>query len=146
MATAISYPASRFEAAPSIDLGDATSRARVSTTSVRAMVRLAAEWGLTVEQLGTLLGSVAPSTWHSWVKNPPKDLGVDRLTRVSYLLGIYTALHVLYPRSPLADEWVKRPNSNVLFAGRCPLDTLLHGGINAMDRVRSLLDARRGGV
>jgi len=109
-------------------------------------VRLGAAWGLTVEQLGTLLGGVAPSTWHSWVKHPPKDLGVDRLTRVSYLLGIFTALHVLYPASPLADDWVKRPNTNALFGGQRPLDILLHGGISAMDRVRSLLDARRGGV
>ena len=146
MSTVIAYPASRFEVTPSIELGDATSRARVSTASVGAMARLATTWGLTVEQMGTLLGGVAPSTWYSWVKNPPKDLGVDRLTRVSYLLGIDTALHVLYPRSPLADEWVKRPNSNVLFGGRRPLDMLLHGGINGMDRVRSLLDARRGGV
>ena len=73
MSTAIAYPASRFEVTPSIELGDTTSRARVSTASVGAMARLATTWGLTVEQMGTLLGGVAPSTWHSWVKNPPKD-------------------------------------------------------------------------
>jgi hypothetical protein len=89
---------------------------------------------------------VPPSTWHAWVKRPPRDLGVDRLTRVSYLLGIYSALHVLYPGSPLADQWVARPNTNVLFGGQRPLDILLVGGITAMDHVRSLLDARRGGA
>ena len=75
-----------------------------------------------------------------------RHLGVDRLTRVSYLLGIFTALHVLYPASPLADQWIARPNSNAMFGGRRPLDIMLTGGIAAMDRVRSLLDARRGAV
>jgi hypothetical protein len=63
---------------------------------------------------------------------------------VSYLLGIHQALHVLYPDSRLADEWVRRPNTNALFAGRAPLEVLLDGGIAAMDRTRALLDARRG--
>jgi hypothetical protein len=143
---AVRYPVSRFEHAPWVDLHQPAERARLTAAAVRGAASLAQAWGLTVEQLCTLLGGVPPSTWHAWVKRPPRDLGVDRLTRVSYLLGIYSALHVLYPKSPLADEWVSRPNSNVLFDGRRPLDVLLAGGITAMDRVRSLLDARRGGV
>ncbi len=45
----------------------------------------------------------------------------------------------------LADEWVHLPNTNALFAGATPLDVMLRGGIPAMERVRALLDARRGG-
>jgi hypothetical protein len=37
------------------------------------------------------------------------------------------------------------PNTNPIFAGRTPLDYILHGGTPAMDVVRRLLDARRGG-
>ena len=69
----------------------------------------------------------------------------DQLTRVSFLLGIYTALHVLHPGA-LADDWPRRPNSNALFGGRSPLQALLAGGIPAMLEVRSLLDGRRGGL
>ena len=38
------------------------------------------------------------------------------------------------------------PNSNPIFAGRTPLDYILRGGTPAMDTVRRLLDARRGGA
>ena len=142
---AVRYPTSRFDVAPWTDLTVAAERTRTTGAAIRAMVRLADAWGLTIDQVGTLLGGVPASTWHAWVNKQPRDLGVDRLTRVSSLLGIYTALHVLYPDSPLADEWITRPNTNVLFAGRRPLDVVLDGGIGAMDRVRMLLDARRGG-
>ena len=146
MVAAVRYPASRYETAQWSDLGDAAERERLSPSAVRAIVSLAQRWGLTVGQIGTLLGGVPPSTWHAWVKSPPRDLGIDRLTRVSYLLGIYTALHVLYPDSPLADEWVHRPNTNVLFAGAPPLDVMMRGGIGALGRLRTWLDARRGGA
>jgi hypothetical protein len=146
MSPVVRYPASRYETTQWSDLASPAERERLSPAAVRSMVSLAQRWGLTVDQIGTLLGGVAPSTWHAWVKSPPRDLGTDRLTRVSYLLGIYTALHVLYPDSPLADEWMRRPNTNVLFAGACPLDVVMAGGIGAMERVRSLLDARRGGA
>jgi hypothetical protein len=146
MCAAVRYPASRYETAQWSDLADPAERERLSPAAIRSMSALAQRWSLTVDQIGTLLGGVPPSTWHAWVKSPPRDLGTDRLTRASYLLGIYTALHVLYPDSPLADQWVHRPNSNVLFAGAAPLDVLMSGGIGAMERVRSLLDARRGGA
>jgi hypothetical protein len=144
MSIAVRYPDSRFEFAPGVDLGRPGERVRLTPAAVRGMQRLTREWCLTVDQACALLGDVPASTWHAWANKPPRDLGVDRLTRVSYLLGIYTALHVLYPASPLADQWPARPNTNVLFGGRRPLDVLIDGGIAAMDRTRTLLDARRG--
>jgi len=45
----------------------------------------------------------------------------------------------------LADEWVRRPNRNPLFAGSTPLDYMIRGGLPAMQNVRRLLDARRAG-
>jgi hypothetical protein len=144
--SALRYPISRYEPADWVDLHDLRDRARLSAAAVRGMGSLADAWQLTVDQICDLLGGVPASTWHAWVKKPPRDLGVDRLTRASYLLGVYTALHVLYPGSPLADQWVSRPNTNLLFDGHRPLDLMLAGGISAMDRVRTLLDSRRGGV
>ena len=145
LATPTRYPASRFETQPWVDLTDPEEQSRLTPAAVRGMARLADAWELTVPQLCTLLGEVSPSTWHAWAKRPPRTLGVDRLTRTSYLLGIYSALHVLYPGA-LADEWVHLPNTNALFNGAAPLDGMLRGGIPAMERVRALLDARRGGA
>ena len=145
VAAPVRYPASRFETQAWVDLRDPFEQARLTPAAVRGMGRLAVAWGLTVPQICSLLGEVSPSSWHAWARNPPKTLGVDRLTRASYLLGIYTALHVLYG-DELADEWVHLPNTNALFNGATPLEVMLRGGIPAMERVRALLDARRGGA
>ena len=46
----------------------------------------------------------------------------------------------------LADAWVTRPNTNRIFGGQTPLAYMIKGGLPAMQTVRRLLDARRGGV
>ena len=74
-----------------------------------------------------------------------KDHKADTLTRVSYLIGIFKALNVLHSES-LADAWVQLPNKNRLFGGQTPLSYMLRGNLPAMQSVRRLLDARRGGM
>jgi hypothetical protein len=142
---ALRSPASRYEVPTWVDLRDASVRERLTPGALRGMAKLGKAWGLTVEQTCSLLGEVPASTWYAWKGTPPADLGVDRLTRVSYLLGIYSALHVLFT-GPLADAWLARPNSNPLFAGAPPIDVMLRGGIPALAQVRGFLDSRRGGV
>jgi hypothetical protein len=138
-------PAARFEVGQWPDLNDARRRAELTPAALKALARLQERWHLSVKQIGDLLGGVPASTWHSWRTSPPADLGVDQLTRVSLLLGIYTALHVLHA-GDLADEWVKRPNTNPIFDGRAPIDVMVDKGIPAMLAVRALLDGRRGGL
>jgi hypothetical protein len=92
-----------------------------------------------------LLGSVSSSTYYEMKKNPFKTLGVDRIARVSYVIGIHKALHVLYGE-PLADQRVKMPNTNMLFSGHSPLELMKQGGIVAMQQINTLLDSRRCGI
>jgi hypothetical protein len=75
---------------------------------------------------------------------PERVLDADTLLRVSYLVGIFKALHVLHGEA-LADRWVRLPNTNPIFGGDPPLAYMRRGGIPAMQTVRRLLDARRGG-
>lgn len=72
-------------------------------------------------------------------------LDTDRLYRVSYLIGIFKALQILYSEK-LADAWIQLPNRNRIFGGQAPLAYMMKGGLPAMQTVRRLLDARRGGV
>jgi len=72
-------------------------------------------------------------------------LDADRLLRISYLIGIFKALNILHSPA-LADEWVQLPNANRIFGGLTPLAYMLKGGVTAMQTVRRLLDARRGGM
>ena len=67
------------------------------------------------------------------------------LSRISLVLGIYKALHILYPQPELADQWIKLRNANPLLGGdKPPLELMIDGGIDGLHRVRRLLDARRG--
>ena len=135
---------STFTVAQQAKLNDPALRASFTAAAVPALVNLAHAWALTDAQLAELLGGVSVSTVRRWKRAAPEDLGFDGLTRVSYLLGIYQALHVILDQAN-ADAWVLMPNDAPLFNGHTPFDVMSRGGILAMDRVRLHLDAVRGG-
>lgn len=145
MSLAYAYPQSRFEPAAVVDLNARPVRERLSASALKGFFKLAQAWGLRDEDACVLLGGVSSSSYYEWKKKPDRVLEVDRLTRISYLLGIYKSLHILYG-DKLADQWVHMPNRNVLFGGRTPLAYMMEGGLIAMQAVRQLLDARRGGL
>lgn len=145
MNLAYAYPKSRFEPAVLIDLNSKSERERLSKSALKGFFNLIEKWGIRDEDARELLGGLSSSAFYDWKKNPDRILEVDRITRISYLIGIYKALHIIYG-DKLADKWVTLPNKNVIFAGRTPLEFILAGGMIAMQTVRMLLDARRGGL
>ena len=144
-AVPFTYPANRFEPNALVDLNTKAERARLSRSALAGFFRIAERWKLRDEDARELLGGLSSSAYYEWKKQPARTLEVDRIARVSYLVGIYKALHILHG-DKLADEWVNLPNSNTIFAGRTPLATMIAGGLVAMQTVRKLLDARRGGA
>ncbi|MDE2263902.1 MAG: DUF2384 domain-containing protein, partial [Gammaproteobacteria bacterium] len=83
--------------------------------------------------------------YYEMKKDPQgRTLDADRLVRISYLVGIFKALNILHSQQ-LADEWVRLANTNRIFRGATPLAFMVRGGVPAMQTVRRLLDARRGG-
>lgn len=145
MSLAYAYPRSRFEPAVFVDLNAKSERERLSKSALKGFFRLADAWKLRDDDARELLGGLSSSAFYEWKKNPDRVLEVDRITRISYLISIYKALHILYG-DKLADEWVSLPNKNLIFAGRTPLAYMQAGGLLAMQTVRKLLDARRGGL
>jgi len=139
------YPKSRFEPAVLVDLNAREERERLSQSALKGFFKLAAAWKLRDDDARQLLGGLSSSAWYEWKKNPTRVLEVDCITRISYLLGIYKALHILYG-DELADQWVSLANTNLIFGGISPLTYMLAGGMPAMQMVRQLLDARRGGL
>ena len=140
----LAYPSSRFELPP-VDLNSKRERERLSRSALRGFFRMIERWKVRDEDARELLGGISSSAYYEWKKKPDRVLEVDRITRVSYLVGIYKALHILYG-DKLADEWVHLPNGNAIFGGRTPLAYMVSGGLLAMQTVRKLLDARRGGL
>jgi hypothetical protein len=112
---------------------------------LRAFFRIADAWGLTVEDQMVLLGVQARSTFYLWKQNPPARLPRDVLERISYILGIYQALEILFPEPAIADAWIRQPNSAPLFGGRSALDRMRSGNVSDLYVVRQYLDAERGG-
>jgi hypothetical protein len=143
--SALAYPSTRFATAGVVDLNSKPERERLSGAALKGFFKLTAAWGLKDEVARELLGGVSSSSFYEWKKNPQRLLDVDRITRISFLIGIYKALHILYG-DKLADEWIALPNKNVIFAGRTPLQYMLAHGLIGMQTVRKLLDARRGGI
>jgi hypothetical protein len=119
-------------------------RKRLSGPALRTFFKVADDWQLSVNEQRALLGWPAASTYHKYKAREYGTLSYDTLTRLSLILGIYKSLQVLYPEQPFADAWVKLPNSNPVFAGATPLSLMIDGGIDALFRVRRLLDGRRG--
>jgi len=145
MNAAFAYPASEFAAPQPVDLSRKEERERLSKAALKGFFKLASAWKLRDDDARELLGGLSSSTYYEWKKQPERVLEVDRITRISYLLGIYKSLHIIYGEK-LADEWVSLANRNSIFGGRTPLDYMTAGGILAMQTVRQLLDARRGGL
>jgi hypothetical protein len=111
---------------------------------LRAFVRIAEAWGLTVAEQLKLLGIASRSTFFKWRREQDPRLPQDTLERLSYLLGIYKSLQILLPDPRAADEWVRKPNSAAPFGGRSALERMLSGQVADLYVVRQYLDAERG--
>ncbi|HEV7704768.1 MAG TPA: antitoxin Xre-like helix-turn-helix domain-containing protein [Gemmatimonadaceae bacterium] len=140
------YPASRYEPSPLVDLVSPEARERLSASALKAFFNIMEHWRIRDEDARALLGGISNGAFYAMKKEPAERvLDADTLLRVSYLIGIFKALNILHSRA-LADEWVLLPNSNRIFGGLTPMAYMLRGGVTAMQTVRRLLDARRGGA
>lgn len=121
-----------------------------SSVALKAALRIGEQWELTEPQLAILLGDVPLATLRRWKRQLREsgqvrtNLTRDQLDRVSYLLGIYKALHILFPDASQADSWINRPNRAPGFDGRPALDVMLRGSMRDLQTVRRHLDAWRG--
>jgi hypothetical protein len=126
------------------DREDPTVRRRLSAPALRAFFNISRAWQLAVAEERALLGWPPPSTFHKYKSGDAGVLSFDTLTRISLVLGIYKALHILYPEPAFADAWMRMPNGNSLFGGRTPMAFAADAGLDGLFHVRRLLDGRRG--
>jgi len=143
---ALTYPATRYDPSPLVDLTSKNERERLSPSALKAFFSIIDRWGVHDEDARRLLGGVTNGPYYEMKKNPEgRVLDADKLPRISYLVGLFKAPNILHDQK-LADEWVRLPNTNRIFDGVTPLAYMIKGGVPAIQTVRRLLDARRGGV
>ena len=141
-APAIAAPT--WQPLPVQDRQDPAVRRRLSPPALSAFFNIAREWQLSATEERGLLGWPPVSTFHKYKSGDAGVLSFDTLTRISLVLGIYKALHILYSEPAFADRWMHMPNSNPLFGGRTPVAFVADAGIDGLFQLRRLLDSRRG--
>jgi hypothetical protein len=100
------------------------------------------EWGIKNHDQITLLGKPGSTTFYNWKKGQVATLSVDTMERISYIMGIYKALGILFPTRAQANAWVKKPNSH--FNHESALNYMLKGNMVHLHEMRKYLDAQRG--
>lgn len=129
----------RTEAAPDIPritAGEAEAMAR-------AVTRLFERWQLTDAEAREILGGLPQRTYARWKAGERTRIDRDLATRLSLLMGIHKGLRYLFSEPARGYAWVRK--SNRAFGGRTPVEIMAQGDIFSLARVRSYLDAERGG-
>lgn len=128
-----------------VDFSIESERERLSASAIGAYANIMDVWNITEEDARVVFGGMSHGNYHNHKKKPENYvLSQDRLTRVSYCIGIFKALNIIYDQE-LADKWMTLPNKNKLFRGTTPFEFIKQGGIPAFLEVRKLVDGRRGG-
>ena len=115
---------------------------------LRTFARIVWKWNLAASDAMALLGVDSRSTYYEILKRARetkevKGLSKDQLDRLSYLLGIYGAIRVIFPHSEESrNEWVSRANTAALFGGRPPMEIMRSGMIGLYQTFAHLSSAR----
>lgn len=112
--------------------------------ALRVFFRMAEQWNLRMAEQRKLLGDPAESTFYKWKRQQTGVPGRDTIERISYLLGIWKSLQILFPDPAQADAWLHKPNQSPLFGGHSALERMLSGNVADLYVVRQYLDAQRG--
>ncbi|WP_237704374.1 MbcA/ParS/Xre antitoxin family protein [Rheinheimera sp. A13L] len=99
-------------------------------------------WQVKAKDQMVLLGKPAESTFYNWKKGKIASLSPDTLERISYVMGIYKALGILFASREQADAWPQKPNA--AFNNETALDFMLKGSVMHLSDMRRYLDAQRG--
>lgn len=127
----------------------AADTSRRDSNGLRAVLAILDSWQLSASQASTLLGA-KERTYYHWRKQVSgggqlsAPLPRDTLERLSYLLGIWKALHILLPDEAAAGAWVRRANTAPGFGGNTALARMLAGNVADLAFVRNYLDGQRG--
>ena len=92
---------------------------------LRTFFRICDRWELTNEQARALLGDPDQGKFDVWKHGQSDEASDEMLIRISHVLGIYKALHLIFPNSDQADGWIQRPSSAPMFEGKPALNLML---------------------
>ncbi len=120
-------------------------RQLLTPAAIESIRNIALAWRMTRNEAASLLG-VSTSIW-SRIRGGSRrqTFTQDQFTRISALVGIFKALHLLFA-DDIADRWPRLANSGPLFQNLTPIGAMRSGGIPLMLEVRRYVDALRCGL
>lgn len=123
-----------------MDKAYANDDPRLIGPAVQAFSRTAEAWSLSELEQAAILGKPVHDAFNS-LHSVGADLQLEALQRVSYVLGIYRALHTIFPSPQQADTWIRRANNAALFNGQPALALMCSGRLDDLALVREYLES-----
>lgn len=108
--------------------------------AIRAFAQIAKAWSLTDVQQSEILGRPVDTALAVLSTDADGDSLSETMTRIGCVLGIYRALHTIFPSRQQADRWVHSPNSGVLFNGAPAVTLMCSGRLEDLVRLREYLN------
>lgn len=115
----------------------------LAPSGLKAFEQISKLWKLNRSQKMILLGGMPYPTYNRYLRTNSASVSHDTLERISYILGIYKALHILIPNKKQANQWIQKDNTQ--FCGHSALEIMLKGSISDLQRIRTYLDSVRSG-
>lgn len=118
-----------------------------NAVGLRQAFSIADALDLNQSALGAVLGTVPRSLqrWRLQAENDKRlNLSADTVERLSYLLGIWKALVILFPTPENRRLWLRNANDAPIFNGRPPMARMLSGRVADLYVLRRFLDGARG--
>jgi len=85
-----------------------------------------------------LLGSPDRNEFEQWQQGNVESMNRDVTIRISYVIGIYKGLGLIFNDRSMAGEWVNKPNKE--FNEQSVLEFMLGGDIEQLMQVREFVD------
>lgn len=121
-----------------VDQYPALDEKRLSPVAQKAVSWVMASWDCTHDEAAQLFG-VEPDRWVAIRSGDfEHSLNQEQLIRASFLVGIYFGLQVF--SGDTARRWPKLPNTGPIFRGKTPVEFMLEGGLEAMEKTRRYTD------
>jgi len=112
--------------------------------ALKGFFNICHEWSCTQEEMMQMLGGISRSTLAKYQKLPYIKLSRDTLERISYVLGIYKSLRLMYPTAERANRRVRLATSELPFSGTSALEFIARGSMKHLMQARRYFDAKRG--
>lgn len=109
---------------------------------LRGFTQIAKAWGLSDTEASAVLNRSLDDAFAQVAAGKLDEGWPETFQRLSYVLGIYKALHILFPSAQQANGWVRRPNNGVRFKGGTALDLMCTSRLNDLAAVREYLEAQ----